>query len=127
MNIVAEGRELTPDFVDSVAQGRVWTGADALGIGLVDEIGSLTDAIAYTASVAGDPDVDAWRIEEFPKPKSTMDQLKELLGNKPEALASFKDTPLEGVASAILDWQGSWNRKTPQYMYARIPYEIIAW
>ena len=127
VNLVAEGRDLEPEYVDSIAQGRVWTGADALGIGLVDEIGTLTDAIAYTAGIAGDPDLDAWRIEEFPKPKSTLDQLRELMNSTPSALASFKGTPLEGVASAVLDWQSSWDRKTPQYMYARIPYEIIAW
>ncbi|MCR5570694.1 MAG: signal peptide peptidase SppA [Bacteroidales bacterium] len=127
VNIVAEGRELTPDFVDTIAQGRVWTGADALGIGLVDEIGTLSDALAYTAGLAGNPDLAAWRIEAFPKPKSTMDQLKDLLGGNNAALAPFKDTPLESVASAILDWEGSWNRRTPQYMYARIPYAVIPW
>ena len=42
---------------DEIAQGRVWTGADALKIGLVDEIGTLEDAIAYAASMGGDPDV----------------------------------------------------------------------
>ena len=56
-----------------------------------------------------------------------MDQLKDLLGGNNAALAPFKDTPLESVASAILDWEGSWNRKTPQYMYARIPYAVIPW
>ena len=127
VNIVAEGRDLTPDFVDSIAQGRVWTGADALGIGLVDEIGTLTDALAYTVNLAGNPDLDAWRIEEYPKPKTTMEQLKDLMYGSQSRLAAFKDTPLESVASAVLDWQGSWNRKTPQYMYARIPYAIIPW
>ena len=57
VNIVAEGRDMTYEAVDEIAQGRVWTGADALKIGLVDEIGTLEDAIAYAASMGGDPDV----------------------------------------------------------------------
>ena len=125
VNIVAEGRSLEPDYVDTIAQGRVWTGADGLRIGLVDEIGTLSDALAYTAGLAGNPDLAAWRIEEFPKPKTMMEQLKSYMGGNQSALKPYKDTPLESIVSAILDWEGSWNRRTPQYMYARIPYEII--
>lgn len=50
---VSEGRGMTRDQVDSIAQGRVWTGAQALGLGLVDELGGLQDAIAYAATQAG--------------------------------------------------------------------------
>lgn len=44
---------MTTAQVDSIAQGRVWTGAQALELGLVDELGGLQDAIAYAASQAG--------------------------------------------------------------------------
>lgn len=50
---VAEGRGMTIDQVDLVARGRVWTGQDAKRIGLVDELGGLTDAISYAAEKAG--------------------------------------------------------------------------
>ena len=47
---VAEGRKKTPAQVDSIAQGRVWTGSRAMKLGLVDKLGSLEDAIALAAS-----------------------------------------------------------------------------
>lgn len=50
---VSEGRNMTTAQVDSIAQGRVWTGAQALELGLVDELGGLQDAVAYAAAQAG--------------------------------------------------------------------------
>jgi len=52
INLVATTRGLNPVFVDSIARGRVWTGSDALKIGLVDELGGLEDAIALAAKEA---------------------------------------------------------------------------
>jgi protease-4 len=62
---VARARNLSPDKVRSLAQGRVWTGQDALPIGLVDEIGGLDKAIAYAAKEAklGND----WSVEEYPR------------------------------------------------------------
>ena len=48
---VAIGRKMTTENVDLIAQGRVWSGADALKIGLVDQLGSLNDAVKYAASL----------------------------------------------------------------------------
>ena len=56
---VSEGRGMTRNQVDSIAQGRVWTGAQALELGLVDELGGLQDAVAYAASQAG---YDTYRV-----------------------------------------------------------------
>ena len=50
---------MTRNQVDSIAQGRVWTGAQALELGLVDELGGLQDAVAYAASQAG---YDTYRV-----------------------------------------------------------------
>jgi protease IV len=58
VNRVAEGRGMSFEAVDSVGQGRVWSGADALGIGLIDEWGGIADAVVYAAGTAG-MDVDA--------------------------------------------------------------------
>ena len=51
---VADGRGMTREQVEEVARGRVWTGSDALEIGLVDELGSLNDAVEYAESLIGD-------------------------------------------------------------------------
>jgi protease-4 len=53
---VAEGRKLAPDAVEKIAQGRVWTGAQALENGLCDELGGLSEAMAYARKQAGLPD-----------------------------------------------------------------------
>ena len=50
---VSEGRKMTTEQVNNIARGRVWTGTDAVKIGLVDELGGLKDAIAYAAKAAG--------------------------------------------------------------------------
>jgi protease-4 len=52
LGIVASGRKMTIEQVNRVARGRVWTGVDALSIGLVDEIGGLQDAIMYAKKIA---------------------------------------------------------------------------
>ena len=72
--IVSEGRGIDKNRVDEIGQGRVWTGADALGIGLVDEIGTLSDAIAYAAVAAG-LDSKGVRVEEFPAPLTPFEQV----------------------------------------------------
>ena len=53
LNIVAESRHKTPQQVDQIAQGRVWDGGTAHQIGLVDGFGSMDDAIAKAAQLAG--------------------------------------------------------------------------
>ena len=58
---VAEGRGLTRDAVEQVARGRVWTGADALGVGLVDELGGLRDAVRIARERADLPERAAVR------------------------------------------------------------------
>ena len=57
---VADGRKMTREQVDTIAQGRIWTGTDAVKNGLVDELGSLEDAIKYAATVAK---IKEYRIE----------------------------------------------------------------
>ena len=104
--IVAEGRAMTTDDVDAIGQGRVWTGTDAIGINLVDEIGTLEDALGYAAICAGDGDITEWAVTEYPKPLSQMDQILEMLGQN--------ENPLLGLVK---------NMTTPRTL-ARLPYEI---
>lgn len=61
---VADGRKMTTAQVDSIAQGRVWTGIDAHKLGLVDEIGGLEDAIKYAAKLSK---TTSYRTENFPE------------------------------------------------------------
>lgn len=63
---VSEGRGISKEMVDSIGQGRVWTGLDALEIKLVDEIGGIDDAVAYAAKLAK---VELPIVQEFPKDK----------------------------------------------------------
>ena len=60
---VASGRKMTAESVDSIGQGRVWSGTSALKIGLVDEIGGLKDAIKGAAKLAG---IEPYSIRELP-------------------------------------------------------------
>ncbi len=69
---VAKGRHMKQADVDSIGQGRVWSGIDAKRIGLVDVIGGLNDAIAIAAKKAKMTD---YRIKELPEQKDPMDEL----------------------------------------------------
>jgi len=118
-SIVAEGRDMTVEAVDEIAQGRVWTGAEALEIGLVDQIGTLEDAIEYAAmSIEGVTSLDDVQIAAYPKPQTTLERLLEAFGGTESA---FAGTPLESVEQAFLSWDASQAGK----VYARIPYEIV--
>ncbi len=78
-SLVARTRGLRQSYVDSIGQGRVWAGVDALEIGLVDEIGGIDKAIAYAAEKAGLTD---YSIKDFPKRQDLMQTL--LSGDIPE-------------------------------------------
>lgn len=69
---VSEGRNLTLDEVESIAQGRVWTGKQALNIGLIDSLGDLNLAIEGAAKLA---DIKEFNIIEYPKRKASFESL----------------------------------------------------
>lgn len=116
--LVAEGRDMTVEGVDNIAQGRVWTGTEALGIGLVDEIGTIEDAINYAAlCIDGVSSLDDVQVEAYPKPMTAIESLLETLMGESSI---FADTPLESVEEAFRNWNASESGK----VYARIPYEI---
>ena len=127
VNIVAEGRGMEPALVDSIAQGRVWTGSDALRIGLVDELGTLEDALNYAINlVEPGTDLSKWNVAEYPKPQSPMEMAMEMLEQSARAKANvFRGTPLEDVGYSILRLSKDWKDRKAGYMMARMPYEII--
>lgn len=69
---VADGRGMTQDDVKAIAQGRVWTGNDALKNGLVDELGGLDEALKYAAEKA---EIDAYKIKELPVFEKNLDKM----------------------------------------------------
>jgi protease IV len=69
---VAQGRGQSMTFIDSIAQGRVWSGTTGLSLGLVDRIGTLQDAIDCAARMCKTSD---YRLLEYPEPKSFLDRI----------------------------------------------------
>ena len=114
---VSAGRGMDKAEIDEIAQGRVWTGSDALKIGLVDEIGTLADAVRYAAIAAGDTEADlgTWEVASYPKPMTTLDIILENLTGSSDALAG---TPFESVGRAFRGWDATSTGK----VYARMPY-----
>jgi protease-4 len=118
INIVAEGRMMCLEDVEEIAQGRVWTGAQALKIGLVDAIGTLESAILHAAMMVDDQNgMDDIQIVEYPRPLTTMDIFASALTG--EELIEIAE-PLRGIYSAFRSWNESQSGK----FYARIPYAI---
>ncbi|KXK16565.1 MAG: signal peptide peptidase SppA [Saprospiraceae bacterium] len=76
---VADGRKLSIETVDSLAQGRIYSGKDAVKIGLVDEIGGVEDAIASAASMAK---LKEYRLVEYPETKPPFEKFMEKLSGK---------------------------------------------
>lgn len=117
-SLVAEGRDMKVEDVDAIAQGRVWTGAQALEIGLVDKIGTLEDAMLHAAMlVDAENGLSNINVVEYPKPQTTMDMLNSRLTGE-EIIKIAK--PLRGIYSAFKGWNESQSGK----FYARIPYAI---
>jgi protease-4 len=85
---VTEGRHLAANDVDSIAQGRVWTGSDALGIGLVDAIGGLDRAIESAARLAK---VTGYKVITYPEPSDKFQTLMRGLSASTDAKAAVKE------------------------------------
>ena len=119
-SIVAEGRDMTIEQVENLAQGRVWTGAEAVENGLADEIGNIEDALLYAAlSIDDVSDLDDVQVVEYPKPLTTLETLMESLnGSAPAVLAG---TAFENIEAAFSGINATETGKT----YARLPYEYV--
>lgn len=87
---VADGRGMTKEQVDAIGQGRVWTGTEALKIGLVDELGSLNDAVAFAAEKA---ELSDYRLKEYPQKKDAFSEiLEELMAST--RVQTWQDSPI---------------------------------
>ncbi len=97
---VAEGRNLSVDAVDAVARGRVWTGADALDHGLVDELGGLRAAVRKAKILAGLDEDDKVRMVSYPG-SSVWDYLRPRSSSQPAA-ASLSDALGALITQSVL-------------------------
>lgn len=90
---VAAGRNLTPAQVDAVARGRIWTGAEAKTVGLVDELGGLDRAVEIARTRAGAPAEAVVDLVPFPEPKTPFERLLDAFGDQdfPQAVKTFGD------------------------------------
>jgi len=114
---VAEGRKMKQSAVDSIGQGRVWSGSDALRINLVDELGSLENAIEFAAKKAK---IDDYNIQQLPKPKNPFD---EILGNiEKETESKILKNQLGETYTYLKNLKTLINLKGVQ---ARMPYDLI--
>ena len=94
---VSDGRKLSRNAVDAIAQGRVWSGSDAIPIGLVDKIGNLQDAIKVAAKMSKSTD---YRITEYPQVKNSVEQLIEDLMNP-----NYTETAIKLMSAEFPTWR----------------------
>jgi protease-4 len=113
---VADGRKMKQANVDSIGQGRVWSGVEAKNIGLIDEFGGLNDAIAAAAKMAN---ISKYRTIELPKQKDPFTEILSELGNEAETkYLNYKlgdEAKYFNKAQELLKMQG---------IQARLPYVI---
>ena len=119
---VAESRNLKKDAVEEIAQGRVWSGQEALKLGLVDEIGGVGDAIKHAAKMAK-AENDFFVVG----PEREPDALKEILRNLGQGKARklVKAGPVqEVVASFERQMEVLSSLNDPRGVYARMPFDL---
>jgi protease-4 len=89
---VAAGRQKSVAYIDSIAQGRVWTGADAIKVGLVDKIGTLNDALASAAKMAK---LKGYSIKSYPESRSFIEEFFEGYKNEVKTKAIQQEIGIE--------------------------------
>ncbi|MGA2052288.1 MAG: signal peptide peptidase SppA [Opitutales bacterium] len=132
---VSTGRGLTPDRVREIAQGRVWSGTQAVKLKLVDDIGGLREAIAKAEDRAGLTG-KKWILEQIPEKRTAAEALIEAIttNNQSEPVARVAGAAgaaIQGrdpVAASLRQMQSQWNQlralNDPQGVYARLPYQL---
>ena len=99
VGLVAEGRGMTPEAVDLVAQGRVWSAPDALERGLVDKLGHLDDAIKAAAELAN---LDEYEVDHVGLPMSPRDVLMQHLADRVGSLRLWTRSATAGALSTFM-------------------------
>lgn len=117
---VADGRKLTTAQVDSIGQGRVWTGADAKERGLVDELGGLEDAIKAAAELAG---ISDYRKVEMPEQEDFLQKLLKDLNTETKAWVVREY--LGDDAQMLQQFKQAREAKGYSGIQARMPFELV--
>ncbi|MFT4517865.1 MAG: protease-4 [Halioglobus sp.] len=99
LKIVADGRDMSIEEVDALAQGRVWSSEDALANGLVDSIGTLEDAVAAAAKLA---DLDDYETDYVEMPLSPRDMIMKQLANRVASLSLWAPSASSATFSGLL-------------------------
>ena len=117
---VADGRKMTVAQVDSISQGRVWTGTDALRLGLVDGIGGLEAAVQKAAELAG---ISDYKRVELPKQKDLFQQIMEDLNG---TARSWVAAQMLGEDAAMLkQYQKAKSAAERTGIQARMPFDLM--
>ena len=120
---VAEARKLKKEDVQDIAQGRVWSGAEAKKLGLVDELGGLDDAIQFAVTKAGLG--KNYRLIEYPQKKELVETIGELVERfNPDAQAQANGVIGQITARLKHDLATLKSFNDPQGIYARMPMEL---
>jgi protease-4 len=121
---VAEGRKLKPSFVEEIAQGRVWSGVEAKKLGLVDEIGGLSDAVRYAGREGGLG--SSFRVVEYPRSRNLQEALAEMFGKIAPPTLHLESTGIVGEIVERLNSELAELRSfnDPRGVYARMPVNL---
>lgn len=115
---VAEGRKRDTSYIENIAQGRVWSGEDAVRNGLVDRLGNLNDAIACAARLAK---LDDYGLREYPESESWLENILNRKKEEPAALIKKE----VGEANYQLFEQLKKLKAMTGSVQARLPFEMI--
>lgn len=115
---VAEGRKMSVEAVDAIGQGRVWSGADAKELGLVDELGNIKDAVAAAAQLAK---LETYKIKDLPKKTNPLEVFVKQFEKSTSVSEQLKSEL--GVYGAYLDYFSK-NEMRDQYQ-ARLPFFMV--
>ena len=119
LRLVADSRNMSQDEVLAMAEGRIWMAEDALNGGLIDQIGSLNDALEHAVELAG---IENYRLREFPQIRDPFIRfLEELTG---ETMA-MEDVVLQQLSNRFELLSQIEELKSSSGLQARMPYRII--
>ena len=113
---VANGRHMDAADIDAIGQGRVWTGENALEIGLVDQLGGVTDAISLAAEMEG---IEDYRIVKLPE---QADPFQELFSTAPDKIRAWLVE--KELGENIKYYKFLKNASSLKGAYTRMPYDI---
>lgn len=123
LRIVSEGRGMKRDEVHAIAQGRVWSGAKALEIGLVDQIGGLDRAVQAAAKLAK---VEKYRTTEYPRTKTGLEQILERLAQTRDRDNTIRTWLLRSEMGDLYPmYKSLQDFRESDGIQARLPYELI--